>query len=342
MEYQLAYLSRIKDILLKQFYLNGTSNKMVDGVSSEDYDFFLEHTRMPGMVELLGELKLYCSNGTGNPKFDLSTTYNLVSEINKKLTTIQLGTKDLAAVFKSYPKEHFTTYTPQSTEELISLLKKLHGNIKPKSKGKKRVSKQEKRQAKKMALKVKIQRIQNKLKFFKDEITKENRFVALDFEAFEWNQKRITEVGFSVFENDEYQNFHYIIKENINRRNGKFVPDNKDRFSFGESEVLPLNEALERLSHILSTADYLVGHGVGNELKWLKKNNVELKQNLKTIDTSILAGGFMKIGGRVSLTRILTFMGIKHDFLHNAGNDSFYTMKVLHQMSHGNLDTQVA
>lgn len=342
MYYQLTYLSRIKNLLIRQFYVKGTSGKMIDGLSDEDYSFFLEHTRMPGMLELLGELKLYCLNGHGAPVFDVPTIEKLVVEMNNRFTSMQLKMDNIESIYTNLPALDYKTYIPKTNKELITLLAELQGNVKYKKKagGAKqvRVSRKEKELTKKKAFKVKMERIAAKLKFFKVELEATNKFVSLDFEAFERNQKKITEVGFSVYENGECKNYHYIVKENIAYLNGSFVADNKFNFAFGKSEILPLKEALSRLSKVLVSTDYLVGHAVGNELKWLRKNNVELLPDIKTIDTSILAGGFMKIGQRVSLTRILTYLGIKHNFLHNAGNDSVYTMKALCHMTDAGVD----
>jgi len=330
-EYQLGYLSRIKNVLLKQFYLKGTSGKMVDGLSDEDYAFFLESTRFPGMHALLGGLKLYFPDGMRQPLFDLPHAYRLVSELNKKLTTIQLSADNIKAIYKCYTPDSCKIYDPETTKELISLLMDARGDVhkkKPKT-AKKPQSKLEKKKAFGRYQK----HIKEKLEFFKTELRKTNKFVSLDFEAFEFNQKKITEVGYSVFENGECKNYHYIIKEIIGKLNGKFVADNKFNFAFGESEILPLADAMNKLSKILSDADYLVAHGVGNELKWMRKNNIKVGSGLKTIDTGTLGAALMKVKQRVSLTRILTFLNIEHGLLHNAGNDSFYTMKALQHMA---------
>jgi DNA polymerase III epsilon subunit-like protein len=172
----------------------------------------------------------------------------------------------------------------------------------------------------------------NKLSNINDRLNESKKFVSLDFEAFERNQKKITEVGFSVFENNKFTHYHYIIKENIKCLNGVFVPNNKFNFAFGESEILTLEEAFGRLREVLATTDYLIGHGVNNELKWLRQNDIKLHCNLNLIDTGKLGGGIMHVGKRASLTRVLDFLGIEHDLLHNAGNDSFYTMKALWHM----------
>jgi hypothetical protein len=61
---------------------------------------------------------------------------------------------------------------------------------------------------------------------------KKGAWCAIDFEAWEYEHKCITEVGWSVarWENGKEikENAHLIVKENSSLRNGKFVPDRRD------------------------------------------------------------------------------------------------------------------
>lgn len=334
MSYQLSKPSQVKMFLIRQFYVKGTNGKMVNGLNDTDYQTFKEFTRLTEMVEILDELRIYRGIGKNpEPFLDLDTAYDLVKRMNNQLTSIQLHTTNLDTVFKDIDNpDEYNIYSVASREELIDNMKQFESQKKLHKRGKHTTRKANKAAKAKLNNRMREQEAVNRLSRIKKQLNEPKKFVALDFEAFERNQKKVTEIGFSIFENNKFTHHHYIIKENIKCLNGKFVPNNKFNFAFGESEVLALEEAFSRLGDVLVDTDYLIGHGVSNELKWLRHNDVKLHNKIKLIDTGKLGGGIMQVGKRASLTRVLDFLGVDHNFLHNAGNDSFYTMKALWHM----------
>ena len=58
---------------------------------------------------------------------------------------------------------------------------------------------------------------------------------------------------------------HLLVAENLARRNGRYVADERDHFVFGDSEVADLATAAAEVSAELSSADYLAGHAVAED-----------------------------------------------------------------------------
>ena len=69
----------------------------------------------------------------------------------------------------------------------------------------------------------------------------------------------------------DYSGAHILIKKALHLRNGRYVADNKDKYAFGSSIVLPMSEAKECLWEWLSDATAVIGHGMQEERRLLKE-----------------------------------------------------------------------
>lgn len=172
-------------------------------------------------------------------------------------------------------------------------------------------------------------------------------FISIDIEAFEFSQQKITEIGISIYDPlkealsfvPNFTNIHILIKEHLHLRNGKYVVDNKDRYLCGNSIILTKNEALKFIQSLLDhylisryethgMNSILVGHDIKGDIKWLKQLGLHLPANVKSLDTQIisrLSNGSNQLG----LGKILNRYGIPHSYLHNAGNDAYFTLLLL-------------
>lgn len=161
--------------------------------------------------------------------------------------------------------------------------------------------------------------------------------VAVDVEAWERNPNKITEIGLAVYDPDRQWNLimprirtlHILVKENKNKTNGKYVPNNKLRFNGGTSYEMLTAELKcllnEILTHYLNKCNgVLVGHNIGGDIKWLANHGVKLVQNIETVDTEKMHRISRLNGG--SLRGVLRTVGIPHLNLHNAANDAYYTL----------------
>lgn len=77
----------------------------------------------------------------------------------------------------------------------------------------------------------------------------------------------------------------------------------------------------------------VVCHDPTNDIKWLKQLGIQLPTNILTLDTQMIASlpndtigpGKNKVG----LAKTLNRYDIPHSYLHNAGNDAYFTLVLL-------------
>ncbi|CCD22197.1 Gfd2p NDAI_0A00370 [Naumovozyma dairenensis CBS 421] len=187
----------------------------------------------------------------------------------------------------------------------------------------------------------------------------------IDVEAFELNNDIITEFGISIYDPREnffsmtpiIKTYHLIVKEVLALRNCKWICDYKDCYLNGESLVLTLNQCVEFIQSLINYymipkteedrtwSRAFIGHHVQGDLEWLNKIgiiipeedinydllNCSIKRNsfkYFALDTELL---YKRTYGEIScnLGKILRLLEIPHAFLHNAGNDSYYTLQLL-------------
>ncbi|KAJ1986600.1 hypothetical protein H4R33_003269 [Dimargaris cristalligena] len=169
--------------------------------------------------------------------------------------------------------------------------------------------------------------------------------LCLDIEAYEHDQNKLTEVGWCMYDpvTRQITTRHIIIKETIKLYNGRFVADNKHRFNFGKSQVMPRYEGLMEL-HAAVTKAYpiaFLGHDVASDIKFLKSEDMHLHHSVPRLDTKALYCAHTKNprnGRRLAI--LLEELGIEYSHLHNAGNDAHYTMLVfLKIMEQNRLDS---
>ncbi|CAH2350323.1 hypothetical protein CLIB1423_01S07492 [[Candida] railenensis] len=171
--------------------------------------------------------------------------------------------------------------------------------------------------------------------------TRKSPLFCFDVEAWESNNNLVTEVGISIYDPRERElsllpnikSYHIIIEEHRNKRNGKFVPDNKHNFVGGTSHVLSEVEAQKFINKMIhkyflddpQLGSAFVGHHIGGDIKWLKTIGVQFPDECPIIDTyRIFQLSHGKYGG--GLRSILRLAEIPHAYLHNAANDAYYTL----------------
>ena len=126
--------------------------------------------------------------------------------------------------------------------------------------------------------------------------TSRARFACVDVEAWERATGTVTEIGLAVWRDagsGEHWTFtHLIIEEHVEKCNGRFVEDNKHNFIFGTSLVVSMDEATAIAREILCSADFIVGHAVKGDVKWLRSLGVTLNlDGGRLIDTQRIAAG---------------------------------------------------
>ncbi|KAJ1974466.1 hypothetical protein H4R34_004706 [Dimargaris verticillata] len=157
--------------------------------------------------------------------------------------------------------------------------------------------------------------------------------LALDIEAYEHQQDRLTEIGWTVYCDQKcIHSFHYIVLEHQHLHNRRFVAGCKNNYNFGQSIVAPLAEIIQELqTEFTMRPDLaLVAHGVHSDLAYLRKVGVAISPSIRTFDTKDLFCAYTNNpqNGR-KLAVVLQQLNIPCSYLHNAGNDAYYTLKAL-------------
>lgn len=181
-------------------------------------------------------------------------------------------------------------------------------------------------------------------------------FISVDVEAFEFNQKLITEIGISTLDTIDLlglqpgakgnnwaakiRSRHFRIREHGRRLNKVHVEGCPEKFDFGQSEWIyerDVNSVLERCfnpsqpSYLSRTRKVvLVGHDVAADMKYLTEVGFDVTRMISDrIDTSDLYKASRRDGRPSALSALLLHYGIAAKHLHNAGNDASYTLRVM-------------
>ncbi|OBA20890.1 hypothetical protein METBIDRAFT_41865 [Metschnikowia bicuspidata var. bicuspidata NRRL YB-4993] len=171
--------------------------------------------------------------------------------------------------------------------------------------------------------------------------TRSSALFCVDVEAWEHDTKQITEIGISIYDPSfqelalvpNIKTYHIRIAEGINFKNGDYVPDHSANFSGGDSYVfsrLQARSLLQALINFYFGPNYpffcsLVGHDLKGDIKWLENLGVSISRNVRKLDTQTLFS-YTHGRDRASLKNALRTLNQPYAFLHNAGNDAYYTI----------------
>lgn len=193
-------------------------------------------------------------------------------------------------------------------------------------------------------------------------------FVCVDVEAYEFNQQQITEIGVSTLNSqdlvglepgrnakawvEKIHSRHFRIKEYAHRRNKVHVESCADDFNFGESEWISKKDAPSTIKSCFTTPHSVSGnqltdpvdhkfvfvaHNATSDIAYLENIGYNPAEDIfDIIDTSDLANASGRESKQSSLSTLLLRYGIAAKYLHNAGNDAYYTLRVMLAMAVNN------
>ncbi|KAF8195795.1 hypothetical protein K438DRAFT_1586723 [Mycena galopus ATCC 62051] len=174
---------------------------------------------------------------------------------------------------------------------------------------------------------------------------------ALDFEEWERDHSLLLEFGYRSihWENGtEVEDFgHFTVKENAMYHNGQFVADNRDHYSFGETTQVPKATLKAKISSMLTSM-----HSRGPIFLvcalTLKKLDAPVddavfdlpeavpSKGIFVVDTALLFAALIgEDTQKLGLQRACNHLQIETGYLHNAGNDAYYTLSALRIMASG-------
>jgi len=133
---------------------------------------------------------------------------------------------------------------------------------------------------------------------------------------------------------------HLVVEENAHLHNaGRY--NQVDNFLFGRSERVKKEDVTGRIHRImqplLAQANNvcLVGHTIGNDLKWLRNVNVDVGEMLAGVEICDIGQAYQAMRGETQLTglgRMMAAYYLPNQNAHNAGNDAYYGVQVCRKM----------
>ncbi|KAJ8906616.1 hypothetical protein NDN08_003109 [Rhodosorus marinus] len=168
-----------------------------------------------------------------------------------------------------------------------------------------------------------------------------SKLLSIDVEAWERDQSKMLEIGAVLFELkgdlavpelNILSCKHFVVRENAFRRNGRYVPDRRDHFNFGMSEIAGQATIFSQLSDLVSRAGFVLGHNFKSDVDFLKNSGFTFDDLSKVLDTEGLSRQLLQMRESTSVENLLSAMDIEYNNLHNAGNDAFYTMKIFYHL----------
>lgn len=159
------------------------------------------------------------------------------------------------------------------------------------------------------------------------------KILSLDFEYRDSSKKiEIFEMGVTISVDGLVSHFHYTTTKK-----------RMETFKFGTSVLVTHDDFAPILINHLKDVDFIIGHALPIEFKILRHCNFDMSQieHIKCIDTSsVIYNECESIAAKsaknhyISLKDALKALKVNHfsSYLHNAGNDSAYTLELLHKL----------
>lgn len=152
---------------------------------------------------------------------------------------------------------------------------------------------------------------------------KNHRIICIDTEV-QTDSLNITELGLVFSNQGTIEARHFLIKEYKDLK--KERKNMQDYFNFGKSEIVTIKQMKKILIKYLNQADIFMAHSIHSENHYLKQIDINLLEHIEDyIDTQSINKYLSKEDDPISLENLLKKLDIPYSFLHNSGNDAFYT-----------------
>ncbi|RPD67192.1 hypothetical protein L226DRAFT_529578 [Lentinus tigrinus ALCF2SS1-7] len=179
---------------------------------------------------------------------------------------------------------------------------------------------------------------------------------AMDFEAWDRDHTLLTEFGWRlvrwVDEQPVKEHGHLIVKER-RQYTQHYVPNNREFYNFGKSIDVSKEEFRDRICGIINKHRehgplFLVFHDQSQDIKYLKSAAISAIERTDVLADSPMDGEIYVVdtaelfaalegdsNNTRSLERICRHLKIDTSYLHNAGNDAYYTLEAMISMASG-------
>ncbi|KAI0750709.1 hypothetical protein C8Q80DRAFT_1097887 [Daedaleopsis nitida] len=180
---------------------------------------------------------------------------------------------------------------------------------------------------------------------------------AMDFEAWDRDHTLLTEFGWKTVrwvDGEPVREHGHLVVQERRKYLQHYVPNHREFYNFGESEDVNKDQFSQRIcdmvdEHRASGPLFLVFHGHSQDIKYLKSEAIKALDRTEilsdspangevyVVDTAELFSALEGVsGGNMrSLESICRLLQIPTKYLHNAGNDAYYTLDAMVAMASG-------
>ncbi|KAK4224151.1 good for full DBP5 activity protein 2 [Podospora fimiseda] len=153
---------------------------------------------------------------------------------------------------------------------------------------------------------------------------------------------------------DLMESRHLRVEDNVWAVNTKFVHGCADRFIFGKTEMVRLRDVPKTITEIINNGNFapadfstqsdqavthgqsrpvvLVFHDASSDIKYLHTAGYDVRSAsnvVDVLDTKHMHQYTARTNNNASLENVLRYLDVPYQYLHNAGNDAAYTLRVM-------------
>lgn len=162
------------------------------------------------------------------------------------------------------------------------------------------------------------------------------KVVSIDFEFFinKDDSYTPTELGISISEKGKIESYHFLIKEHYEKKRNKAL---QGKFEFGQTQIVSESQIPMLLEYAIKDSKYILFHEQREDTQIFNQVNVEIPETIDVLDTQLCYKRYFRKKGSLpngeKLESLLSMFKIEYKHLHNAGNDSYYTLLLLQKMA---------
>jgi hypothetical protein len=304
---------RVKDILKN---IEFQMMKVNDEKNLQIFDSFVKINQIFVEKSFIFVKKINVKDISKQKKLKIKIREN-INSLNKVLYVNHFFySKEILPLSQNKNKKYFYDMTSkyeksknfETLEESFNYLNKLKNNI-----------------SNDFKLKHKMLEIRKNLNLLKNRYDKE-WISSIDLE---YKENEISEIGITL-KNIKTKKLivkNYIIEDFLLYKK-KYTP-----FNFGISEVVNLKTALEKIKYYLKFSNIIVGNSINSDIELLQKEGLKF-DNKFIFDLNTFNSYFYKdIGNKthISLEQMSKNLSINAKNFHNAGNDSYYSVRCFYK-----------
>lgn len=162
------------------------------------------------------------------------------------------------------------------------------------------------------------------------------KIISIDFEFFlnkRTKDHTVTEIGITAHQNGAMASVHFLVDGEYQKKKNQAL---QRRFAFGETKVIKPNQVKPVIEAVIKDPDFILFHEKREDYEILNKLGIKIPENVAVIDTQLCHKRYFREKGTPpngeTLENLLKRFKVDSKDLHNAGNDAYFTLKLLFEM----------